>query len=134
MNAKRFNRSMRPFRWLFGILLFVPGTMTSPLSADAPLTALAGHILPQLQSAAKIEAAPANEPVQISLAIRLDQDLLNQTLEQLYGRNAPARKHFLSSSEFAQKFGLAEKRQLLKDFAAANGLTVNTCEDMPDSM
>jgi len=102
--------------------------------AAEPRVALAGHIPPQVATAALLQRASADEPVQLSLVVKLDQTLLDQTLEQLYGRNAPARKHFLSSSEFAQKFELADKRDQLKNFAKANGLTIDSDEDNDQSM
>jgi kumamolisin len=95
---------------------------------------LAGHVAPQIRSAAKLERIAAEENVDLSLVVRLDQDLLDQTIAGLYGPQAPANKHFLSPAEFSQKFGLAQKRQLLKEFAAAAGLSLNPADDNPRSM
>src|SRR5579864_4413151 len=105
-----------------------------PLQAADSRVMLQGHVPLEIRNAAMVERVPADEPVSLSLVVRLDQDLLNQTLEGLYGRNAPAKKRFLSSSEFAQRFGFAEKRQALKDFASANGLMIDPADDHPESM
>src|SRR5258706_4301828 len=119
-------------RWMAVLLLGI--FPVGVLRAAQSMVALQGHVAMQVRSATLLGRAQADELVQLSLAVRLDQNLLDQTLEGIYGRNAPAQKHYLSSSEFAQKFGLAEKRQALKDFAQANGLTVDPTEDNPESM
>ena len=95
---------------------------------------LVGQVPRAIQRATRLEAAPADEAVQLSLVVQVDPVLLNQTLDQLYGPTAPAKRHYLTSSEFAQAFGLADRRQKLKEFAQANGLTVNPAEDQAESM
>ena len=126
------NHQQRERRWMAALLLgiFPAGV----LSAADRMVTLQGHVPLQVQSATLLGRTQAAELVQLSLAVRLDQNLLDQTLEELYGRNAPAQKHYLSSAEFAQRFGLAEKRQAVKNFAQANGLTIDPIEDKPDSM
>ena len=133
----RENQSNKPLlgrRWVPGILVLIAGALASSPAFAESLAALSGHIPQQIQSATLLGRAPVDEQVQLSLVVRLDQSLLDQTLDQLYGSNAPAVKHYLSSSEFAQTFGLADKRQMLKDFAKANGLIINSSEDEPKSM
>jgi subtilase family serine protease len=103
-------------------------------AAPSGMVALQGHVPRQVQSATKMARVAATEIIPLSLAVRIDQNLLNQTLEEIYGRNAPAQKHYLSSAEFAQRFGIAQKRQAIKDFALANGLTVDASDDQPESM
>jgi len=125
------NRSFK--KPILVVLPLIMSLLSTPGGAESWVS-MQGHVPKQLRSATMIERAPADESVQLSLVVHLDQNLLDQTLEQLYGRGAPAKKHFLSSSEFAQKFGLADKRQKLKDFALANGLTVDPTEDRPESM
>ncbi len=95
--------------------------------------ALAGHVPQWIRTASKRDRLPADENVELSLVVRFDQALLDKTLIQLYGPTTAARKHFLSPAEFSQKFDLAEKKQKLKDFAQAAGLTVNAAEDRPES-
>ncbi len=102
-------------------------------SAQTNVT-LAGHVPPRVLAATRLEPVAADEPIRLSLAVRLDELLLKQTLDQLYGPNAPAKKRFLTSAEFARKFQLAAKREQLKQFAQAHGLTVNAAEDRPASM
>src|SRR5882724_1400999 len=108
--------------------------MPQALPAANPMVALQGHVPPQVRNSTLMGRAQANERVQLSLAVRLDQTLLDQILAEMYGRNAPPQKHYLSSDTFAQKFGIAEKRQMIKDFAQANGMTVDAAEDDPKSM
>jgi subtilase family serine protease len=135
MKKNPLNSRRSIFLWKLGAIAFVTfGMMVSTSAADEPRVALSEHIPKEIQSAALVERAPADEPVHLSLSVRLDQNLLDQTIAQLYGPNAPENKHFLSSSEFAQRFGLADKRQRLKDFAMANGLSVDPSEDKPGSL
>ncbi len=130
MTLRSIKLSILPVAGLVAIL----GTLASFSGAAQGRVALMGHVLRQIQDAVKLERAPADESVQLSLVVRLDQNLLDETLDQLYGRNAPVQKHYLSSSEFAQKFGLADKRAQLKNFALANGLTVDAADNQPESM
>ncbi|MBI3553128.1 MAG: S8/S53 family peptidase [Elusimicrobia bacterium] len=105
-----------------------------PLAAAQSKIALTGHVAPQVRSAARLARVSADERVSLSLVVRLDQGLLDQTLEQIYGPRAPAKRNFLTPAEFARRFGLAEKRQALKDFARANGLEIDPSEDRPQSL
>src|SRR6266403_4046817 len=89
--------------WIAALLLGI--SPAGGLSAAGSMVALQGHVPPQVRNATLLGRAQADELVQLSLTVRLDQNLLDQTLEGIYGRNAPAQKHYLSSSEFAQKFG-----------------------------
>lgn len=111
-------------------LAFGAGGSLSAQNA-VPLT---GHIAPQIRSATKLERVPANENVDLSFVVRLDQGLLDQTLAELYGPSAPKRKRFLKPDEFSLKFDIARKRQALKDFAQSAGLTVKSAEDNPRSL
>ncbi len=117
-----------------GALLAALALGAGGASAAESSKALSGHVPRQIRAAAKLGRIPAEEKVGLSLAVRLDQALLDQTLAQLYGPKAPARKHFLSPAEFAQKFDLAEKRRRLKAFAEAAGLSVDAAEDRPNSL
>jgi len=105
----------------------------SGLNAETRV-ALKGHIPRQIQNAIKLERVPSDEPVALSLVVKLDQNLLDQAIQEIYGKNASTRRRYLSSQEFTTRFGMAEKRQKLKEFAEANGLTVDPAEDKPDSM
>ena len=103
-------------------------------SAAESSVVLPGHIPHQIRAATQLERAPADERVDLSLAVRVDQALLDRTLAQLYGPKASARGKFLSSSEFARTFDLENKRQKIKEFAQAAGLTVNAGTDRPGSL
>jgi kumamolisin len=96
--------------------------------------ALPGHVTKRMRAATKLGRLPADENVELSLGVRLDQALLDQALAQIYGPKAPRPRRFLSPAEFTQKFDLAEKRRKLKDFARAAGLAVNAAEDRPNSL
>jgi|GEM_PF-1055737 len=125
---------MRVRRAWIGALLAALALGAVGSSAAESSVALPGHIMKRIRTATRLERLPAEENVELSLVVRLDQALLDQTLAQLYGPKAPAHKRFLSPAEFTRKFGLAEKRQKLKDFAQAAGLTVNAAEDRPGSL
>ena len=115
----------------FGTAASAAALFVSLRAAAAPVV-LKGHVPKQLRGAVRLERAPADENVELSLVVRLDPSLLDQTLSQLYGANAPWNKRFLSSAEFVQRFDLAHKRQALKDFAAGAGLAL--AEDRPGSL
>ncbi|MDE2141633.1 MAG: fibronectin type III domain-containing protein [Elusimicrobia bacterium] len=115
------------------------GLLLSLLAATSPAAALgrtilAGHVPAQVLTATALGPAPDDEPVKLSLVVRLDQHQLDQALAEIYGPAAPARRHYLSSAEFVQRFGLINKRQKLKDFAQSNGLAVDSSEDRPESL
>src|SRR6266852_3051673 len=97
MNNQRSNNHQSVVRWMATLLLgiFPAGV----LSAADKMVALQGHVPPQVRSATLMGRAQANELVQLSLAVRVDQVLLDQTLEDIYGRNAPTKKHYLSSTD-----------------------------------
>jgi PKD repeat protein len=95
---------------------------------------LTGHVAPRVRNATKIERVRPDETIALSLAVRLDDALLKETLDEIYGPNAPAKKRFLTSAEFAQKFDLPSKREELKQFARAHGLTISAGQDRPESM
>jgi kumamolisin len=102
-------------------------------AADGPVT-LKGHIPKQLRTATRLGDVSADEKVELSLVVRLDQALLDQTMAALYGPKAAGPRHFLSPTEFAQRFDLADKRRKLKDFAQSSGLAVDSAQDRPESL
>jgi len=105
-----------------------------PVASAQTNVTLTGHVFPRALAATRLQRVAADEPVRLSLAVRLDDALLNETLEQLYGSSASGSKRFLTSAEFAQKFDLPAKRELLKQFAQAHGMIVDPAEDRSDSM
>lgn len=108
--------------------------LAAPVTSAQTNVTLPGHVPPRVLTATRLARVAPDEPIRLSLAVRLDEQLLNETLDQLYGSHAPANKRFLTSAEFAQKFDLLAKREQLKQFAQAHGMTVNAAEDRPDSM
>src|ERR1035437_10252787 len=133
MNANRLINIGRCSRRLSGVVVFVIDGL-AVFSAAETRTPLTGHLPAEIRNAALLKRAAADERIQLSLVVRLDPSLIDQTIEQLYGRRSAARKHFLSSAEFAQKFGLADKRNQLKNFAATNGLSIDADGDSDQSM
>ncbi len=96
--------------------------------AAGPLVALTGHIPHQISVSAKIAPVASTETVHLSLVVNLDQNLMSQTLAQIYNSGDSLHRNFLTPAQFAQKFNLAQKRQALKSFAQASGLSL----DLPD--
>ena len=109
-------------------------TLMSNFGAAEPQVALNSHIPKETAASTKLGPVREAEVIQLGLVVRLDEALLKQAMDQLYGAHAAKPKHFLSSSEFALKFGLAAKREKLKNFARAQGLTVDPAADLPGSM
>jgi subtilase family serine protease len=103
-------------------------------SAAAGSVTLTGHVPPQIRSATRLARVDADENVDLSLVVSIDQALMDRTLAELYGPNAAPNRHFLTPAEFIQKFDLARKRQAIKDFAAASGLALDVAEDRPGSL
>ncbi len=95
---------------------------------------MTGHVPTKIHSATRLARLAADENMDLRLTVKLDQALMDRTLAGLYGPNAPASKHFLTTAEFSSLFDLARKRQALKDFAAASGLTVDASDDQPASL
>ncbi|MFI5363171.1 MAG: protease pro-enzyme activation domain-containing protein [Elusimicrobiota bacterium] len=106
---------------------------SSPTLAESRVS-LADHVPSQVRLAERLGRTPADETVRLSLVVRLDSKLLDETLTGLYGPHSPAKKSFLSSAEFARRFDLPGKRRALKEFAEANGLSVDASEDQPSSL
>ena len=117
-----------------GIAFLAICGMAISTQAAEPRVALAGHVPARLATATLLQRASADEPVQLSLVVKLDQNLLDDTLAELYGQNSSPYKHFLSSAEFEQKFGLTAKRAQLKSFAKTSGLTIDSNGDSDQSM
>jgi len=95
---------------------------------------LTGHVPGLVGNSVLVERAPADEVVELGLVVNIDQALLSQTLNNLYEPGAPANKPFLTPLQFAQQFDLPDKRQILMNFAQANGLTVDETQNQPNSL
>src|SRR5579885_2038551 len=86
-----------------------------PAGALAAATAvLRGHVPPQVLSSTKLSPVDPAENVDLSLFVNVDQALLDKTLAEIYAPSTGPR-HYLAPGEFAARFGLAAKRQALKD-------------------
>lgn len=84
---------------------------------------MAGHVPGAVWRAVPLGRAAADEPVRLSLMVRVDQDLLARELA-LFDAAEPGRRRHYEPGEFAAKFGVAEKRRRLEAFARANGLAL----------
>ncbi len=131
MKTKRSAR-LHLSRCVVAALLVISSTGVLP--AAESLVSLQGHVPQEIRSATLLGRAQADEPVSLSLVVHLDESLLQQTIDGIYSRSAPGKKRFLSSPEFAQRFELTAKRQTLKAFAQANGLSVDSTDDRAESM
>ncbi|HEV3334508.1 MAG TPA: putative Ig domain-containing protein [Bryobacteraceae bacterium] len=105
-----------------------------PVASAQTNVFLAGHVSPRVSGANRLGRVAPDEPIRLTLAVRVDEALLKETLDSIYGPNTPASKRYLTSAEFAQKFELSAKRDRLRRFAQAHGLTVNAAEDQEESM
>jgi kumamolisin len=110
-------------------LLAVSALLCANGWAAGPLVPLSGHIPHQISVSAKIAPVASTETIHLSLVVNLDQNLMSQTLAQIYNSGDPLHRNFLTPAQFAQKFNLAQKRQALKSFAQSSGLSL----DSPDN-
>ncbi len=110
-------------------LLTVSALLCANGWAAGPLVPLSGHIPHQISVSAKIAPVASTETIHLSLVVNLDQNLMSQTLAQIYGPGSPVNKTFLTPAQFAQKFNLAQKRQALKSFAQSSGLSLDSPDD-----
>lgn len=125
------NHRSRYFCLLLSGLLMTVGV--GRVFAAESLVVLPGHISPRISVSTRLEVVASTEVINLSLVVNIDQTLMSQTLAQLYGPNASANKTFLTPAQFAQKFNLAQKRQLIKAFAEGAGLTLSS-DDEPNSL
>ena len=116
-----------------GVLLFFGLSLLSVSAwASGSLVPLSGHVPHQIAVSAKIGPVASTETVHLSLVVNIDQNLMSQTLAQIY-QGDPLHRNFLTPSQFAQKFNLAQKRQALKSFAQSTGLSLDGPDD-PNSL
>src|ERR1700733_11519537 len=78
--GRRYTSVMRA--WALALLCLSLLCPSSLKAADAQVV-LSGHVPRQVKTATKVGRAPADEPVSLSLVVRLDQALLDQTLSQI---------------------------------------------------
>jgi kumamolisin len=116
------------------LLLSAAGAARAASPPASGTKTLRGHVPSQLRRAKRLERVAADENMDLSLVVNLDRALLDKTLADLYGPQASPNRRFLTSAEFIEKFGLARKRQALKDFAAGAGLALKTDDDQPGSL
>jgi kumamolisin len=112
--------------------VFFFGNQSSATAESSVL--LRGHVPPQVRAATKLGRVASDENVELSLVLRLDQSLLDQTLARIHETPATGKKRFLSSAEFGATFDLDGKRRLIKDFAASAGLSIDAVHDRPGSL
>jgi kumamolisin len=115
-----------PFFYLLLFIFYLPSV------GAEPLIALKGHISPQIHGAILVGKNPSDETISLSLLVNIDPAQMDQALHDIYGPGGSRR--FLRPYEFAERFGVADKRRALKDFAAQNGWAVDNSRDNPRSM
>ncbi len=120
------------FQTIIGALLL--GLIAATNAAAQPRIPLAGHVPTRVRQATRVGRVAPNEIIELSLVVHLDEGLMSDALTRMYGWNAPINRRFLSSGDFAQRFGLAGKRAMLKQFAESVGLTAKASEDRAESM
>ncbi len=132
--GRPFTKKPRPAEIInWGLSLIIGVLLSVQAHAAGPLVALTGHIPPQVAVSSKIAPVASTETVHLSLVIAVDQNLMNQTLAQIYQSGNPLHRNFLTPSQFAQKFNLVFKRQTLKSFAQSSGLSLDGPDD-PNSL
>src|SRR5579862_7390036 len=119
MNA--FARSAGLLIWFSAVLIF-PGSARS-VGAEERKT-LRGHVpgnVPQLQAVGRLNAT-TNLSLALGLPLR-NKEALTNLLEQLYDPTSSRYHHYLTSEEFAARFGPSEDdyRKAI-GFARGNGL------------
>ena len=119
---------MKSFRWIEASIisaLLLCSTVAS-LAASAGLKILPGHVPklpPGLTSNGEL---PATNELRLAIGLPLrDPAGLQEFLAQLYDPASTNYHHYLSPSEFTERFGPTEADyQMVKDFARTNGLSV----------
>lgn len=113
---------MRLAASLFAVLAFC-----SMLSANAAETqALRGHVPAVVAVLKAVGELQSNKPMRLAIALPLrNRQALTNFLQQLYEPGSPGFRRYLTSQQFAERFGpTKEDYQGLMDFAKAQGLTV----------
>ena len=129
MNPSNMSLTMNPsIALLVAIAQFFAATT---LRSAAPLSVverqvLRGHVPEMVAKLQPIGRPAASKRLDLTLGLPLrNQAALNRLLEDIYGPASGTFRHYLSSPEFAERFGPTEKDyQTLIDFARANGFTV----------
>jgi uncharacterized repeat protein (TIGR01451 family) len=112
---------------MFGLGLALSGiTAFSTQAAGGSLKMLHGHVPAGLSGLQALGSLPATTNLNLAIGLPLrNQEALTNLLQQIYDPASPNYHHYLTPDEFTAQFGPAEQDyQAVKNFAAANGLTV----------
>lgn len=107
-----------------GLAVFL--ALSGSAASGAGLTTLKGHVPAAVAQLTANGALPAdtNLTLAIGLPVR-NKAALSNLLEQIYDPASPNYQKYLTPDEFTTQFGPTEREyQAVKNFAAANGLTV----------
>ncbi|MDR3456203.1 MAG: protease pro-enzyme activation domain-containing protein [Verrucomicrobiae bacterium] len=108
--------------------LLVAAAMVWPAGAAAPvMKTLTGHVPQAATMLAATGALPATNQLNLVIGLPLrNREGLTNLMQQIYDPSSPNYHHFLTPEQFTAQFGPTEQDyQAVKDFAAANGLTVS---------
>ncbi len=110
-------------RQILSSLTFFYLLILSPVFARQQLH---GHVPNEANSSSYIGPMDTNQALNLAIGLPLqNQDELQQFLNDIYNPQSPLYHHFLSSAEFARRFGaLDSDYQTVIDFAKAHNLTV----------
>lgn len=100
--------------------------MSGVAASGAGLTTLHGHVPAIVAQLTPKGVLPADTNLTLAIGLPLhNQAELTNLLEQIYDPNSPNYHKFLTPDQFTTQFGPTEQDyQAVKNFAAANGLTV----------
>jgi len=114
------------FARILMLLLFLSFALTG--WAQQPLQSLHGHVRAEIGSgqARFVTHLPSTQQLHLSLVLALHNEAeLDSLLKELYDPSSPNYHQFLSTEEFAQRFGpTADDYQAALDFVRAKGFTV----------
>lgn len=87
---------------------------------------LSGSLSPDIARARRVRSLPTSEQIGISVALRVrDQPGLTRFLQQVYDPASASYRHFLTTSQFAQRFGASPASQSrVVDWLRSQGITV----------
>src|SRR5580700_3492691 len=116
---------MSKIRWRISLLalLVALGTFRAP---GADVKTLHGHVPEAVARLNPLAHLEANRQMRLAIGVPLrDEAGLDKFLAELYDPASPNYKQYLTPEEFADRFGpTKEDYEAVKNFAAANGLTV----------
>jgi len=120
-------QTLETVRWAAMLSLVAAMMVTIPAQAESHLT-MTRHV-PEAVASGKAQLVgqlPATQRLSLAISLPLrNENGLNDLLQQIYDPQSPSYRHYLSVSEFTERFGpAAEGYEALRQFARTNGLSV----------